>query len=272
MSRSLALRAVAGLRGAAAFFFGAASLLAAGCGCAFGLAFHENLAFKVFSGDAPAREARLYDSEDFQQILLLPGHGAPLVLDLATESVYALSPEQVSGTLEDPVVDAFDEGTFATLFVKEEGVITIPLEDATYRLSPAPPLVGPASLDELLAAKPIYGIDAAQYAPDSTAVGLLAAVDRPVELFVYFGTWCHLCKRLVPQVLKTLEAAGNANIRVQYIGLDEEMAEPVVWIDRHGVEKTPTLIFVEGGREVGRIEERAEPTVEAAMADILSRR
>jgi hypothetical protein len=231
--------------------------------------FTENLHFQVLVGDSVAPHSRLYDSEDYQRMLLLSGDNPPILLELATTSVYQLTREDLQERDDDVVVRDDHEGLLVAAFSTEEGSITVDLGERIYRLAPAPPLVGIVSLEELLAAKPGYASDAEAYRPDSALVSKLKTVDRPIDVYVYFGTWCHLCKNLVPKFLSTVGAVDNPNIDVRYVGVSESLDEPAEWLQRYSALTAPAIIFLEGEKEIGRIEEKAELPVEEAMTHIL---
>ena len=76
--------------------------------------FHENLQFQILVGDSIIPHAHLYDSEDFQEMLLVPGEGSPLLLELGTESVYELAPEDMEQSGEEWVVRDDHDGNLVT--------------------------------------------------------------------------------------------------------------------------------------------------------------
>jgi thiol-disulfide isomerase/thioredoxin len=238
------------------------------------LAFFENLHFQVLQGDSLLPGARLYDAEDFQSLLLVRPEGPPLLLDLTTDAVYELDSTAVSwsGAEGEPVLEGREGALPVGVLEKgEDGTVRILLdgEPQALGLAPAPPLVGPVSREELLRVKPVYAEDARKYHPREEAVAELASLQEPVEILVFFGTWCRLCKRLLPKLLAVLDAADNPRLQVRFVGVDEELEEPAELIERHAVGATPTIIFLKGGREVGRIEETAEPSIEEEMVEIL---
>jgi thiol-disulfide isomerase/thioredoxin len=143
------------------------------------------------------------------------------------------------------------------------------LNDKRIALAPLPPVVGKVALDRILEVKPGYRVDASAYKPDPAKVAALKSVSTPTEIRVFFGTWCLSCKRLLPGMIKSLEAAANPKIEVAYYGVSEDLAEPAKELAASSVSKTPTILVLQNGREVGRIEEKAETTIEGDLAAIL---
>ncbi|MBU1701363.1 MAG: thioredoxin family protein [Candidatus Eisenbacteria bacterium] len=238
----------------------------AGAGAAI---YFENLGYQVFQADTIIPRAHLYDSEDYQSMLLLPGTGAPLLLELGTQSVYEIAPEDLDLSGEDPVLSNLENGLFFCALITEEGSIHIDSPVRSYRLSPLPQFLGPATLAEVLALKPAYALDAREYLPDPDAIKMLKTVGEPVDIKVFFGTWCRLCKHLLPGFLRVMEEAGNPNFNVEFMGVDEDVMEPETLLQRYSVSQTPTIILLKNGSEIGRIEEAAVPNVEKELVAIL---
>ena len=85
-----------------------------------------------------------------------------------------------------------------------------------------------------------------------------------------FGTWCHDSEREVPRLLKILDALGVEDDRLMLIALDWDKREPLGRAREAGVEFTPTFVFYVDGREVGRIVERPEVSLEQDIERIVS--
>jgi hypothetical protein len=120
------------------------------------------------------------------------------------------------------------------------------------KLTPKPPLEGQADGDAVLKHTPEYGRD--DYVLDQGVIQRMAAAQGSVEIEIFFGTWCPLCKRYMGRVLKTDRALRSSSVRFTYFGLP---SPPQAWEDpaflAKRVERLPTAIVYSGGREVGRI-------------------
>jgi hypothetical protein len=75
---------------------------------------------------------------------------------------------------------------------------------------------------------------------------------------------------MIPGLIKTLELAANPKIHAVYVGVDEDMKEPESEIRASSLSKTPSVIVLQSGRELGRIEEKCTTTIEADLAAILA--
>ena len=102
-----------------------------------------------------------------------------------------------------------------------------------------------------------------------------------IEIICVLGTWCHDSETQVPRFWKILSEAGNPNLQLFMFGTgrtDDVGAEAVLvelgFDDGlrlpYDVELVPTFIFSRGGREIGRIIETPETTLEQDTARILS--
>lgn len=137
------------------------------------------------------------------------------------------------------------------------------------KIVPKQPLVGPATVEDLLRHSPLYRKGADAYAPATADLAFLKSVKEPVEIEVFFGTWCSHCKVLVPKFIQTIRAAANPNLRVSYHGVPTSFGnyEPA---RTRGITGIPTFIFMRKGAEVGRIPgEPTNGTIERSMVDIL---
>lgn len=218
----------------------------------------------------PSGAARVFDSEDYQRmLLLLAGSPHAFVIDLGSSTVYQTSPDGMKEDAEGALVSEEPPVEYFAALENADGTLSFPDGDSNITLSPLPPLVGKATLERILEVKPAYRYDAGMYKPDPAKIAALKAVAVPTEIHVYFGTWCLSCKKLLPGLIKSIETAANPKISVVYYGVSEDLAEPAKEMAAQSVSKTPTVIVTQNGREIGRIEETAAATVEGDLAAIL---
>jgi thiol-disulfide isomerase/thioredoxin len=223
------------------------------------------------AGGLVACAGEVFDSPDFQRMLLLPAAGERVyLLDLAdgVASAYpraaVITPDGSLG-MPDPV-----QAQPAGLFVTDgEGRMLFADEFCEVAVGPTPPLIGEVSRAELERRQPAYARRAVGYEPDPAVVARFAALTEPIELYAFFGTWCSTCKHHLPGLLATLDRAANPKIAITFVGVDENVAEPQAWIDRFSVQTTPTVILLAGERELGRVEEEPDATLEADLASLL---
>lgn len=231
----------------------------------------ENITMIVTVDGKPDGAAHVYDSNDFQRMLLVPG-GTPLafILELGDRAAYSVPADSVRMTDEGEASVGLGGQEYAAGIEDLKGVMFFTVGEHQFTLDTIPPLIGLAPLGRILTLKPSYVVDRLAYKPDDAAIKAIRAVDVDTEIRVYFGTWCHLCRNLVPKLIKTLEVAANPKIKAAYYGVDEDHKEPAAELARDAVITTPTILVIRGGREIGRIEEKATLSLEGDLAQILS--
>lgn len=136
----------------------------------------------------------------------------------------------------------------------------------------------PGDFDRLL---PGWSAEKAEYEPAAEDLAVLAAVSEPVDIICVLGSWCGDSEREVPRFWKILDMAENPNLTMTLFAVgratDEKARELMVEIgfdenlrDVYNVQLVPTFIFLRGEKELGRIVETPETTLEQDAARILS--
>ena len=91
------------------------------------------------------------------------------------------------------------------------------------------------------------------------------------DIVVFMGTWCHDSKREVPRMLRILDSAGVGTEQISLIGVDTNKAEPKGREKLYNLRNTPTLILLKNGKEVGRIIERPNVSLEADLIGLTTK-
>ncbi|TPW14130.1 MAG: hypothetical protein FD129_1135 [bacterium] len=231
---------------------------------------NEAIGWDLFRGGVEDAEARIFQSPDFQKYLVIPsGTVEAIVLGLKSKEVTVLPTTmlvltgdvvQISGPLLPAAV-----GTFT----RTGSDLTFTASGAAWKLAPEPPLIGEIAKADLLNRKKDYVALARAYKPKSAAISLIRSVRQPIEIRVFFGTWCSHCKHYLPGFLKTIDMAANPAITVRYIGISEDMSQPEALLTADTVTRTPTFIALSGGREMGRIVEQPKGSIEEDLALLL---
>ena len=137
-----------------------------------------------------------------------------------------------------------------------------------FRLVPAPHVLGRTTHAELLAGSPEYRRLAAGYEPAEEDLATLAACTTPVQIDVFFGSWCGFCSRFMPRLLRVVEALDNDALSFVFHGMPRQITlDPDA--SALGVRAVPTAVIFAGGREVGRLEGDGWHRPEVALAVIL---
>ena len=92
---------------------------------------------------------------------------------------------------------------------------------------------------------------------------------RDIEIYVLFGTWCHDSQREVPRLLRLLNTLNIQENYIHLIGLNYSKNEPQDRGKYFQVKKTPTFVFLRNQKEIGRIVEMPEISLEADLLKIL---
>lgn len=231
----------------------------------------ESAGLQVFLSDSLDAAARIFDSPDFQQTLIVPGDGDAFVLSLKERVVRSVPRGDVHWTeAEEPFFLTSGAGEVVASFTHDQGIIAFDAPSYHVDVRPEPPLVGEVTLEKLRAAKPDYVLAAEKYVPDAKSIAALQKVSGPIEVEVFFGTWCSYCKHWLPPFLKTVELMGAEKVSLRFFGMSEDLSEPADALSLRDVSKTPTFVVLRDGKEIGRIEEEPLVSVEADFLRILN--
>lgn len=105
------------------------------------------------------------------------------------------------------------------------------------------------------------------YLPDETTLQKIDLED--VRITVVLGLWCEDSQREVPRFLKMAEHAAMRKVNTEYHVVNREKFCPEPAIQELKAPYVPTFIFYKNGREMGRIIEHPEKTLEEDMLRIL---
>lgn len=111
---------------------------------------------------------------------------------------------------------------------------------------------------------------AQDYTPDTDVINAITAQAPDIEVLVFLGTWCSDTKRELPRFFKIMDQAGISETQVTLIGLDRSKKDAAGLTAEWQIEYVPTFIFIRNGRELGRIIETPDGTLEGNIARILA--
>ncbi|HEV8335197.1 MAG TPA: thioredoxin family protein [Candidatus Polarisedimenticolia bacterium] len=132
------------------------------------------------------------------------------------------------------------------------GQILFQAEGRKVRLSPRAPLVGPRTLEEIIEFDPDYESRIKGYKPDAEAVAFLSKYSKKTDIQIYFGSWCSHCEAWVPRLIKAIQSAANASLETHFVALPMNIpSDPAA--RAKGIQGVPTILLVQDGREVGRL-------------------
>lgn len=143
---------------------------------------------------------------------------------------------------------------------------------ASAAAAPSPtvvPLTGKVSRKALEAHPGWEALRAQDYAPEAAAVEKLRAASANLEVLAFVGTWCPDSKREVPRLLKLMDQAGIPESKLTMLGLDRTKKDAEGITEKWGLKYVPTFIVLKDGKELGRVVEKSQGTLEADFVQIL---
>lgn len=225
---------------------------------------------QLMVGDVLDVGGAVFDSPDYQHTLVIPSNEkTAYLLALKTQTVSVIPLDAISWDDEHRPIPNLDLAEDLGLLVHDDGVMMFDGTDSAFRVQPAPPLVGDMSYAELRDAKPDYVHAAKNYTPDAMAVAALSKVETDTQIELFFGSWCSHCQHWVPRLMRVLDDAKNPHITVNVHAMSEDQSQPEDSIRKYNASKTPTIVVVQNGNELGRIEEEPLVSMEADLVRIL---
>jgi len=110
-----------------------------------------------------------------------------------------------------------------------------------------------------------------QYQPDEATVALLKKFFRKnknVTIQVFFGSWCGDSKDQLPNFVKLTDQAKIK--RVKYFALNRKKIMPQMDTTFFNIQFVPTFIVYRDGKEIGRIVETPNESLEKDLWSILA--
>lgn len=216
--------------------------------------FEPNGDFVLDIDGTTASDAELFYADKAQAYLILSRTlGSPVVVTLRGGSVQKVHLMKVSRRA-DGNVDILADADLQTLgrYQVEGQAVTFAVDGKKVQLKQKPDVLGEQTLTSLLDNNPGYGRSAKNYSPDHDALSALRGAAKDVRVRVYFGSWCSVCKRHLPSMLRVEKDLGDeADIDFEYFGLAKPGGDAEPWpSDIKGV---PTAVVFVGGKEVGRL-------------------
>ncbi|HAN19963.1 MAG TPA: thioredoxin [Bacteroidales bacterium] len=110
------------------------------------------------------------------------------------------------------------------------------------------------------------------YIIDSETLGQInAEMFDSLEITIVLGTWCSDSQREFPRFYKILEYLNFSFDYLTIIAVNREKKAEDTHADRLNIELVPTIIFYNQEKEIGRIIESPEISLEKDMQKILSK-
>lgn len=232
----------------------------------------------VLSGDFALKEngqelekAEIYRATQAAGVLIRePSLPAPVLIQPGSGQVETINVMKLSKAGED-VLRLLPGATleFQGSFQIQGQDVRFTVDGRSFTLGPKPPLLGSQDASDLKEYSYLYVKRAREYSPDASALSKLRTLDRPVEVRVFFGSWCPHCQRTVPHAVRLAEELQGSKVDFEFFGLPQGFGN-VPEAKKNDVTAVPTGIVYVNGKEVGRLtnEDWAHP--ERAIQRIVS--
>lgn len=215
--------------------------------------------------------AEVYQLDQPPTVLVVsPTLGTPVVLSVKERTVETVPPLKVAKNDHggaDILADAVLQpaGRFDVL---GSGDVSFKLANRTAVLREKPPLLGMQKLEALRAYNPVYGRLADAYQPSKPIVDRLRAHPTPIQVEVYFGSWCPFCKEMVPRAMKLAQQLAGSRIKVAFYGLPRDISSDAK-AKQLEISGVPTGVVYRAGKEIGRINGNSWKIPELAIQKLL---
>lgn len=121
--------------------------------------------------------------------------------------------------------------------------------------------VGELSVATLQRTAPAFARAETTDPTELSALRAALAHSGPTELTVFFGDWCSDSQREVPRLLALIDALPPEQVKLTLINLPRDKAARSGLVGNVTLERIPTIIISQHGKELGRIVERPTTTL-----------
>lgn len=110
-----------------------------------------------------------------------------------------------------------------------------------------------------------------EYQPKDSFIVRLRPLLLDKKIVVVMGTWCSDSQLDVPHLINLLDEIEFDRTRIDIWGVDRNKTEPASILSKYEIKYVPTIIvFDKDGKEVARITEQPEVTIEQDLIKQLS--
>lgn len=115
-----------------------------------------------------------------------------------------------------------------------------------------------------------FGAGVSKYQPKEEAIDGLKKYNAPYKFVVFLGTWCEDSQNLIPQLYKALTVAGIDLHAVEIYGVNRDKETLNLESKLYNITRVPTIIVMHQFREVGRITENVNASIEEDLLAIIA--
>ncbi|MGQ9845960.1 MAG: thioredoxin family protein [Bacteroidales bacterium] len=110
------------------------------------------------------------------------------------------------------------------------------------------------------------------YSPNNDIITELKdLLSKELHIVVVFGSWCSDSKEQLPHFFKIIDKLNLYDNMIDIIAVDRNKQAPEIDLTMYNIEKVPTFIFYKNKKEIGRIIETPQTTLENEIKLILKK-
>lgn len=110
------------------------------------------------------------------------------------------------------------------------------------------------------------------YVPNKDIINELKdLLSEELHWVVVFGSWCSDSKEHLPHFFNIIDKLNIYNDMIDIIAVDRKKQAAEIDLTMYNIEKVPTFIFYKNGKEIGRIIETPQTTLENEMKLIIKK-
>ncbi len=98
------------------------------------------------------------------------------------------------------------------------------------------------------------------------------SINDDLTIKIFMGTWCSDSRREVPRFIKILDSLKFDKDKYEIIAIDRDKKGLADEAEGWNIELVPTIIFMEGEKEIGRIIEAPEESLELDFETIIKKK
>jgi thiol-disulfide isomerase/thioredoxin len=116
---------------------------------------------------------------------------------------------------------------------------------------------------------PWYNYEYKTYKVDSISLQGMKSEFDSLQFLVFGGTWCSDTQRELPRFIKICDTMGVQSDRMQLFMLDQQKKSAYIHVKVWQVTAVPTFIVMRNGKEIGRIVETPQESLEKHLRQII---
>jgi hypothetical protein len=109
-----------------------------------------------------------------------------------------------------------------------------------------------------------------EYKPDSISLKVIQKSISHISIIVFAGTWCSDTHTLLPPFYKVVDNTSIKHSEIRMIWLDRTKKTSDGMTDKFQIINVPTFIILYDGKEIGRIVEIVNESIEKDLVQIIN--